>query len=83
MSAVTEAFVDFDLMADIRKADKKGVIHINTSLDNEYEEPHLSELERRLIPFDEVEAFVTIKTLVKYHAKTLVKTLEYLQQEKG
>lgn len=81
MIGADEAFVDFALMSDIRKAEKAKVIHLNVSLDNEYEEPHLSELERRLIPFDEVETFVTVKTLVKYHRKTLLKTLEYMEKE--
>lgn len=78
-----EPFVNFALMNDVRKAEQAGVIHPNASLDNEYEENHLSELERRFRALDEVEDFVTIATLVKHNKKLFVEILEYMNTEEG
>lgn len=58
-----------------------GIIHPNAPLDSEYEENHLSELERRFRALDEVENYVTVKTLIKYHKKLFVKILEYMNKE--
>ena len=76
-----EPFVNFALMKDIQKAADAGIIHLNAPLDNEYEENHLSELERILKALDEVEDYITIKTLVKYRKDLLVKILEYMNKE--
>ena len=76
-----EPFINFALMKDIKAAEAAGVIHPNAPLDSEYEENHLSELERILRALDEVEDYVTVKTLVKYHRKLFVKILEYMNTE--
>ena len=76
-----EPFVNFALMDDVRKAEQAGVIHPNAPLDSEYEENHLSELERRFRALDEVEDFVTIATLVKHNKKLFVRILEYMNKE--
>lgn len=76
-----ESFVDFSLMKDVIKAADAGVIHPNAPLDSEYEENHLSELGRRSRALDEVEDFVTIKTLIKYNRKLFVRILEYMNKE--
>ena len=76
-----EPFVNFALMKDVKKAEKDGIIHPNAPLDSEYEENHLSELERRSRALDEVEDFVTIKTLIKYHKQLFVKILDYMNTE--
>ena len=81
MTDTREAFVDFALMREIGRAEKSGVIHLDIPLSNEYEEPHLSELERRMIPLDEVETYVAVHTLVNHHRKLLVKILEYMNKE--
>lgn len=78
-----EPFVNFALMDDVRKAEQAGVIHPNAPLDSEYEENHLSELERRFRALDEVEDFVTIATLVKHNRKLFVKILEYMNNKEG
>lgn len=78
-----EPFVNFALMEDVRKAEQAGVIHPNAPLDSEYEENHLSELERRFRALDEVEDFVTIATLVKHNRKLFVKILEYMNNKEG
>ncbi len=76
-----EPFVNFALMKDIQKAADAGVIHPNAPLDSEYEENHLSELERILKALDEVEDFITVKTLIKYHKDLFVRILEYMNKE--
>jgi len=81
MSMSDEPFVDFALMKDVVKAADAGVIHPNAPLDSEYEENHLSELGRRSRALDEVEDYVTIKTLVKYRKNLFVKILEYMNTE--
>lgn len=81
MRTTEEPFVNFALMNAIRKAEQAGVIHPNAPLDSEYEENHLSELERRFRALDEVEDFVTIATLVKHNKKLFVKILEYMNKE--
>ena len=75
-----EPFVNFALMKDIEKAIAAGVIHPNAE-DNEYEENHLSELERRMRALDEVEDYVTVKTLVKHHRQLFVRILDYMNRE--
>lgn len=76
-----EPFVNFALMNEVQKAYDDGIIHLNVPLNGEYEENHLSELERRLRPLDEVENYVAITTLIKYHRNLLVKILEYMNKE--
>lgn len=76
-----ESFVDFALMKEITRAEDAGVIHLDIPLSNEYEEPYLSELKRRMKPLDEVETYVVVHTLVNYHRKLLVKILEYMNKE--
>lgn len=76
-----EPFVNFALMKDIQKAADAGIIHLNAPLDNEYEENHLSELERILKALDEVEDYITVKTLIKYHKDLFVRILEYMNKE--
>ena len=75
-----EPFVNFALMKDIQKAIDAGIIHPNAE-DNEYEENHLSELERRMRALDEVEDYVTVKALVKHHRQTFVRILDYMNKE--
>ena len=80
---IDEPFVNFALMKDIQKAADAGVIHLNAPLDNEYEENHLSELERILKALDEVEDYITVKTLIKYHKDLFVRILEYMNKKEG
>ena len=76
-----EPAINFALMKDIRAAEAAGIIHPNAPLDSEYEENHLSELERILKALDEVEDFITVKTLIKYHKDLFVRILEYMNKE--
>lgn len=80
---IDEPFVNFALMKDIQKAADAGIIHLNAPLDNEYEENHLSELERILKALDEVEDYITVKTLIKYHKDLFVRILEYMNKKEG
>lgn len=76
-----EPYVNYSLMKDIRTARAAGLIHPNTSLEDSREQNHLSELERRLRALDEVENYIAVKTLVKYHKKIFLKILEYMNEE--
>lgn len=78
---IDEPFVNFALMKDIQKAADAGIIRLNAPLDNEYEENHLSELERILKALDEVEDYITVKTLIKYHKDLFVRILDYMNKE--
>ena len=78
---IDEPFVNFSLMKDIKKAQEAGIIHPNAPVESEYEENHLSELERILRALDEVEDYVAVKTLIKYNKKLFVKILEYMNEE--
>lgn len=75
-------FIDFDLVKDIKKAHKAGVF-TDMGDESENEERHVSELERRMAALDEKETYVTIKTLVKHHRRTVIKTFEYMEKEGG
>ncbi len=75
------AFVNFSLMKELRGAEGAGVIHPNVPLDSEYEENHLSELERIAEALDEVEDYVTIYTLVKHRRELFVRILNYMNKE--
>lgn len=76
-----EPFINFKLMRDIRAAEAAGIIHPNAPLDSEYEENHLSELERILRALDEVEDYVAVSTLVKHHRQLFVRILDYMNRE--
>ena len=83
MRLMDEPFVNFSLMKDIKKAQDAGIIHPNAPVESEYEENHLSELERILRALDEVEDYVAVKTLIKYNRKLFVRILEYMNNEEG
>ena len=80
---IDEPFVNFALMKDIQKAADAGIIHLNAPLDNEYEENHLSELERILKALDEVEDYIAVTMLIRYHKDLFVRILEYMNEKEG
>lgn len=83
MSRNRDPFVNFALVEDVNEAENDGIIHSNTPEDSEYEESHISELERRAKAFDEVEKYVVIRMLVKDHEEFLTKVLNYIIHKKG
>lgn len=76
-----ESYVNFALVKDLKKAAAAGIIHPNVPIDSEYEENHISELERILRALDEVEDYVAVKTLIKYNKKLFIRILEYMNEE--
>lgn len=48
---------------------------------SEYEENHLSELERIFEALDEVEDYVAVYTLVKCRKSLLIRILEFMNKE--
>lgn len=73
-------FINFELVKDIKKAEKEGVIP-DLGFHTENEERHVSELERRMAALDERETYVAVKTIVKHHRDVLVNTLNYMNKE--
>ena len=67
--------VDYALLKDLEQAHDAGVFN-DMGVDNDNEKLHVSELEYRVSAFDEKETYITVKTLVNHHRKTVVKTLE-------
>jgi len=70
--------VDYALLKDIERAHRAGVFP-DMGVNNDNEKLHVSELEYRIMAFDEKETYIAIKTLVDHHRKTVARTLEYLE----
>jgi hypothetical protein len=75
------SFVNFSLTKELCRAEDAGVISPNMPIKSEYEENHLSELERIFEALDEVEDYVAVYTLVKYRKSLLIRILEYMNKE--
>lgn len=48
-----------------------------------FNEPSISELERRMKALDEIDVYVVVKTLVKYRRELFVRILEYMNKKEG
>lgn len=79
MTDIGETFVNYTLCKDIKKAARAGVIDMG--FDTEEEDRFVSELERRIAAFDDKETYVAIKTLVRNQARTVARTLTYMEKE--
>ena len=75
-----ESFIDFALCKDIIKAHKAGVFG-DMGVEGDEEDRYVSELKRRMKAFDEKSVFVALRAFVKYHRKTVINTLEYIEKE--
>lgn len=75
-----DTFVNYALIKDINRAYQARVFTNMGDL-SENEERHVSELERRMAALDDKETYIAIRTLVKHHRKTVVKSLEYMEKE--
>ena len=73
-------FINYDLMNKIERIVDAGVLN-EVSSDPTYDERHLSELYRIIANMDEKEIYTAIRSAVKHHRETVVKTLEELQKE--
>ena len=76
------SFINFALVKDVKGAANDGIIQ-DRGIDSEEEQRHISELERRVRAFDDEEMYVTLKSFIKYHIKTLAKILVYLEKKEG
>ena len=76
------SFINFALVKDVKGAREDGIIQ-DRGIDTEEEQRHVSELERRVRAFDDEEMYVTLKSFIKYHVKTLSKILVYLEKKEG
>ena len=81
MAKTESSFVDFALTKELCRAAGAGVISPNVPITGEYEENHLSELERIFEALDEVEDYVAVYTIIKKRRSLLVKILEYMNKE--
>ena len=75
-----ESFIDFALCKDLMKAYKAGAFS-DMGVEGEEEDRYVSELKRRMRAFDDKSVYVAIRTFVKYHRETVIRTLEYIQKE--
>ena len=72
--------INYILLEEIKEAIDDGVI---SGMYSNFNEPSISELERRIKALDEIDVYVTIKTLVKYRRKLFVDILEYMNKKEG
>lgn len=79
-AAVGDTFINYALLDAVRKAYGARVFD-EYGDESEAEDRHISELERRLSAFDDKEAFIAVRTLVKYHKDTVKKTIQYIKEE--
>ena len=79
MTDIGDTFVNYTLCKDIKKAAQAGIIE--QGFDTEEEDRFVSELERRIAAFDDKETYIAIKTLVKNQARTVARTLTYMEKE--
>jgi predicted hydrolase (HD superfamily) len=70
--------VNWLLTKEIKEAIDEGVID---GMYSNFNEPSISELERRMKALDEIETYVVVKTLVKYRRELFVNILEYLNKK--
>jgi len=70
--------VNWVLASDIKQAIDEGVID---GMYSNFNEPSISELERRMKALDEIDTYVVINTLVKYRRQLFVNILEYLNKK--
>lgn len=70
--------VNWLLATEIKEAIDNGVID---GMYSNFNEPSISELERRIRALDEIDTYVVIKTLVKYQRELFVNILEYLNKK--
>ena len=77
---IGDDFVNYALKRDLVKANKAKVFD-DLGDDSEQEDRHVSELERRMKALDDKETYIAVKTLIKNHSETFLKTLYYLKEE--
>ena len=69
--------INYMLLKEIKQAIDAGVLNATYS---NFNEPSISELERRIKALDEIDVYVVIKTLVKYRRQLFVDILEYMNK---
>ena len=73
--------VNWRLATEIKEAIDAGVI---SGMYCNFNEPSISELERRIKVLDEIDVYVVINTLVKYRRDVFVYIFEYMNdKERG
>lgn len=66
------------LAREIEDAINAGVIN---GIYSNFNVPSISELEQRIRALDEIDTYVVIKSLIKYHRELFVKVLEHMNKE--
>ena len=70
--------INYTLLREIKKAIDSGTLNATYS---NFNEPSISELERRIRALDEIDVYVVVKTLVKYRRQLFVDILEYMNKQ--
>lgn len=76
---VGETLIDYELLADVKKAIKANLFDMGD--DSENEDRHVSAFDELMKPLDDKEVYIVTRNLVKYHRKAFAKTLIYLEKE--
>ena len=77
---IGETLINYDLLKVLDKAEKAGV-YKDIAVKGENENRYVSELDARMTALDAKSVFIALNTFIKYHRKTVIKTLEYLEKE--
>lgn len=77
---IGEVFIDYALLKDIDEAYEAGIFPEKGD-ESENEQRHMSELARRMNALDDKETYIAVKTLIKHHKQTVLKTLKYIKQK--
>lgn len=72
--------INWLLAEEIKDAIDDGAINEKYS---NFNEPSISELERRIKVLDEIDVYVVVKALVKYRRELFVRILEYMNKKEG
>lgn len=70
--------INYILLKEIKQAIDAGVLNATYS---NFNEPSISELERRIKALDEIDVYVVIKALVDHRRKLFVDILEYMNKQ--
>ena len=79
MIEVGETLMDYELLSDVKRAEKAELF--DKGVHGENEDRHVSQLDELMKPLDGKEVYVVTRNLIKYHRQQFIKTLEYMNKE--
>ena len=72
--------VDWLMVEEIKQAIKDGVINEQY---NDFDTPSIAQLKDRMSALGEIDIYVVIRSLIKYHRELFVDILEYMNKKEG